>query len=95
MRHIFGWLPAGLVALWALGLAVPVLAQQMPPTQAELRTRAIERCKASRGVDCETSAGLQEWITQEQPITDQQRSNAAGARLHREQCRASPRKPGC
>ena len=30
-----------------------------------LRAKAVERCKANRGVDCETADGLKEWIDQE------------------------------
>ena len=27
--------------------------------------RAVDRCKAQRGVDCDTPAGLNEWLLQE------------------------------
>lgn len=75
-------------------LAVPILAQPAPGPD-ELRQRAIERCKANRGTDCESEAGLREWIMQEQPITDEQRRAAAAARRFREQCKANPKKAGC
>jgi hypothetical protein len=68
------------VYLGACTAAAPALAQQRPPTQDELRARAIERCKSNRGVDCESAEGLREWIQQEQPITDEQRRAAAAAR---------------
>jgi Ni/Co efflux regulator RcnB len=29
------------------------------------RARALARCKADRGVDCDTSQGLNEWVLQE------------------------------
>ena len=65
------------------------------PSAAELRARAVERCKANRGVDCESPQGLEEWLRQEQPMTEQQRRSAAAARLRREQCKANPKKGGC
>jgi hypothetical protein len=27
----------------------------------EIQTKAVERCKANRGVDCDTPEGLKEW----------------------------------
>ena len=50
------------------------------PTAQEQRARAIARCLANRGVDCESAEGLKEWIQQERPITDEERRNAAAAR---------------
>jgi len=32
---------------------------------AERRAKALERCKANRGVDCDTPEGLREWLLQE------------------------------
>ncbi len=58
-------------------------AKKPEPQKSEARLqreRAIARCKANRGVDCETPAGLKEWIDQERPITDEERAAAAGAR---------------
>ena len=88
--------PGQLVA--CLLLAVPCMVSPSwgeDPSEAELRARAVERCKADRGVDCETPQGLAEWIQQERPITPEQRQAAAAARLHREQCKGNPRRPGC
>lgn len=62
---------------------------------AEQRALAIERCKANRGVDCSSAAGLEEWIRQERPITEQEQAAAAGARRHRELCRQKKGGPGC
>jgi hypothetical protein len=49
--------------------ATPALAQPTARDQAfkdaEVRARATERCKANRGVDCETAEGLREWEMQE------------------------------
>lgn len=80
--------------LAAACLSGPAGAQPVPSPD-ELRQRAIERCKTSRGTDCESEAGLREWIMQEQPITDDQRRAAAAARRFREQCKANPKKAGC
>ena len=33
--------------------------------QAAQHARAVARCKAARGVDCDTAQGLQEWLLQE------------------------------
>lgn len=82
------------VFLYSLVLATPAFAQR-PPTADELRARGIERCKASRGVDCDTPEGQREWIQQEQPITDDQRRAAAASRRRNEQCKAAPGKAGC
>ena len=54
-----------------LGLALSAHAQQPPQVgkaaeEAKARReRAIELCKANRGVDCATDAGLQEWLLQD------------------------------
>ena len=50
-------------------------------SEAQLqRERGIARCKENRGVDCDTPAGQKEWIQQERPITDAERTAAAAAR---------------
>jgi hypothetical protein len=51
--------------------------------EAALRARAYERCKANRGVDCETSRGLAPWVREERPITPEQQRAAAAARRAR------------
>jgi len=59
------------LVLLGLMLAPPATAQQ--PQQygksaeeaRHKRERAIERCKEDRGVDCETDAGLAEWLQKE------------------------------
>ena len=52
--------------LVALVLGGPLLAaaQSAPSTADEKQKveRAVERCKAQRGVDCDTPQGLQEWV---------------------------------
>ena len=40
-------------------------AGKAPPSASEARARAVERCKAERGVDCDTPQGLREWELQE------------------------------
>ena len=58
------------LVLVALILA-PLAAAQQPSqddasaAEAERRERAIERCEASRGVDCATDEGLAEWLATE------------------------------
>ncbi|MGH9579249.1 MAG: DUF4124 domain-containing protein, partial [Terriglobales bacterium] len=47
------------------------------------RARAQERCKANRGVDCESAQGLARWIREDRPITPQQQRDAAAARRAR------------
>jgi len=54
---------------------------------------AQNRCRANRGVDCDSREGLREWVQQERPISDRERAAAAGARRHREACSKS--KSGC
>ena len=44
-------------------LALPAAAQKSQGSAEEIRrAQAIERCKANRGVDCESDAGLAEWM---------------------------------
>ena len=51
-----------------LSMVLPVAAQQPPQSgkadeEAKARReRAIELCKANRGVDCATDAGIKEWL---------------------------------
>jgi len=80
-----------LVVLLGLILAPPATAQQSPqggksPEEARRqRERAVERCKEDRGVDCETDAGLAEWLQKETL-----RSDAEAGRLREraaERCR--------
>jgi hypothetical protein len=47
---------------------------------AALRTRAYERCKANRGVDCESARGLAPWVREERPITPEEQRAAAARR---------------
>ena len=89
---------SGMILLLAMQLAAPAWSQTASRDRSsadELRARAVERCRANRGTDCDSPAGLQEWLIQEQPMTEAQRRSAAAARLHREQCKANPKKAGC
>jgi hypothetical protein len=47
----------------------------------EIQTKAVERCKANRGVDCDTREGLKEWQllerTRREAIQDGSRRRAA------------------
>ena len=91
MHPIF---PSAALCLVLSCLTVPAIAQPAP-SQDELRQRAIDRCNANRGTDCQSPAGLREWIMQEQPMTEEQRRSAVAARRIREQCQSNPKKPGC
>jgi hypothetical protein len=60
-----------LLLLLGVILSLPVRAQQPSPDDpstdegSRQRAAAIERCKQNRGTDCETEAGLAEWLLQE------------------------------
>jgi hypothetical protein len=84
-------------ALWLvlLGLvaASPAAAQQAqqdaPADDSALqRERAIERCQANRGSDCESDAGLREWLLQER---SREEAEAEGSRdVHQNAPRPTP-----
>lgn len=85
--------------LLAIGLAaaLPVFAQQQPDARTatkkaqEQRERAIARCKENRGADCESDAGLAEWLLQERSRDE---AEAEGSRsIHQTAPRPTPR-PG-
>jgi hypothetical protein len=66
-----GILVSGVLFSLALLAAGPAVAQSggagkknTERRRQELHDRAQARCKANRGVDCDTDAGLQEWIAQ-------------------------------
>ncbi len=64
---------ACLVALFVAAAAAPAFAE----TEAErsaMRTRAMEKCKANRGIDCNTEAGLREWMDAERARPPNQRA---------------------
>jgi len=85
-----------LACLLLLGLAAPALAQTIPGANKEsARDRAIKRCKENRGTNCDSPDGLREWLREEQPISDAERTTAAAARRHREQCAKNPKGSGC
>jgi hypothetical protein len=44
-------------------IALPALGQQGGSDTQKMS--AVDRCKANRGVDCETAEGLKEWLLQE------------------------------
>ena len=71
-------------------LALPAVAQDLKPGDEakNQREHAIERCKANRGTDCETDAGLTEWQLQERSRSEAQ---AEGSRsIHQNAPRPSP-----
>jgi hypothetical protein len=58
-------------------------ATQPQSGEAALRARAYERCKANRGVDCDSARGLAPYVRDERPITPEQQRAAAAARRAR------------
>jgi hypothetical protein len=71
-----------ILLLAALAVAFPALAQSpdeaqraqamaIQAEQARRLERAAEQCRANRGVDCDTPAGLQEWL-----LNDRSRAEA-------------------
>jgi hypothetical protein len=62
-------------------LAAVFLAAAVAPAYAEteaersaMRLRAMEKCKANRGVDCNTESGLREWMDAERARPPNQRA---------------------
>ena len=87
-----------LIVALGLALSLPVFAQQDPDagTSAakkaeEQRERAIARCKANRGADCESDAGLAEWLLQERSRDEAQAESSRS--IHQTAPRPTPR-PG-
>ena len=64
---------AYLAALLLTAATAPATAE----TEAErsaMRTRAMEKCKVNRGIDCNTEAGLREWMEAERARPPNQRA---------------------
>ena len=58
--------PLSMKTLLLVGLlGWPLLALPQNDADKKKVDRAVERCKAQRGVDCQTPQGLQEWVLQE------------------------------
>jgi hypothetical protein len=83
-----------------LGLVVtqPVVAQQDPDASTnaakkaqEQRERAIARCKENRGADCQSEAGLAEWLLQERARDEAEAESSRS--IHQTAPRPTPR-PG-
>lgn len=51
--------------LLAVLLGWPLIALAQNEPQKKKVERAVDRCKAQRGVDCDTPQGLREWELQE------------------------------
>lgn len=73
---------AGVLALIAGGNAAWAAEGKPQPQSAAARKeaemkaredRARERCRANRGVDCDSQAGLKEWVMQERPRSEVRR----------------------
>ena len=54
--------------------------------QDPARARAIRRCKKNRGANCESEAGLEEWLRQDQPLSEEEQQAAVAERRLRERC---------
>lgn len=69
----------GLSALIGLIMTLPLAAQNAKSGDKakQQRERAIERCKANRGTDCVTDAGLADWLLQERSRSE---ARAEGSR---------------
>lgn len=66
------------------GGSPPPWQEQRGISAEEQRARGIARCRENRGVDCDSPQGQKEWVLQERPITDAERTEAAAARRARE-----------
>jgi hypothetical protein len=79
-------------------LAVLMVAVPLTATSAEtesdraIRARAIEKCKANRGVDCATEPGLREWVEAERKRPSGQRSPLMQRKLEAERRAPQPAK---
>lgn len=94
MCHRNPAMDACLLLVCGLMLSFSSVAQQAPAGEksaeeaARQRERAIERCIAERGVDCETEQGLREWLLQERT---REEAEAQGSRsLHQTVPRPAP-----
>jgi len=79
-----GW---KIVAVACVGLSVaPAAAAQAGSQQSEaqLRARALERCKSNRGVDCDDPKALRQWVNEERPMTAAEQQRAVAARRARD-----------
>jgi hypothetical protein len=85
-----GWTCILIASMWLASgpLARAQNPENAPPNRTEdkrisvpeQRERGIARCRANRGVDCDSPEGQKEWVSQERPITDAERTSAAAAR---------------
>ena len=85
-----------IIVAFALSAALPVLAQPQDPATTtekakEQRERAIARCKENRGADCESDAGLAEWLLQERSRDEAEGDSSRS--IHQTAPRPTPR-PG-
>jgi hypothetical protein len=78
-------IPLLLASLTAFAADEKPKKQRSAESQARYEA-AKKKCKENRGTDCDSREGLREWVQQDRPISDAERSAAAGARKHREQC---------
>lgn len=79
--------PISPVAAGAILLAIAPMsatAAESAAEMAQIRTLAIDNCKTNRGVDCETEAGLREWIELEKKRPPGQRATLLQQKLEAE-----------
>lgn len=68
-----------------LGIAVPPAARAETAAEKEqMRSLAIDNCKSNRGVDCESEAGLREWVELEKKRPPGQRATLLQQKLEAE-----------
>ena len=74
--------PGAYAASGASGSSVG--SSQKAATNSERVDKARERCRANRGVDCDSAAGVKEWVLQERPraeaVRDGSRVKPSGTR---------------
>ena len=84
-----------MMVVLGLALAAPVFAQEQTDSGTateraeEQRKRAIARCKENRGADCESDAGLAEWLLQERTRDEAEADSSRS--IHQTAPRPTPR----
>ena len=72
-----------------------VVSEQRAAAAAQATSRAVARCKESRGINCDSPGVAAQWAREDRPITEQERNQAINARRQREACRGARGALGC